>query len=223
MKRSIAARAAFLAAATATVFGAATGAEKIHRIAKPLMVPALAAGLPRPVSTLGAALVAATVGDVLLIDPDDDARILRGASAFAVMQGCYIGLLASKGARPTVTNSVPRLAGWGLAAGQLARRSPAVAPGLAGYGLMLATMSTLAADPSLVPGATTRAGVVVPSSDPRSRLAIGGILFTVSDALIVVRRLFLRADSHRRLAEGTILATYAAAQLCLVEGLAGKQ
>lgn len=223
MKRSIPARVAFAAAATATVVGAATGMDRLHRIVKPLMIPALAVGLPSPKSTLGVALAAATVGDVLLIDPDDDTRILRGASAFALMQGCYIGLLASEGARPTATNAVPRLAGWATAAAVLARRSPAVAPGLAGYGLTLATMSTLAADPSLAPSATVKAGLVMPNSDPRSRIALGGVLFTVSDALIVFRRLLLHTDSHRRAAEGAILATYALAQLFLVEGLAGEQ
>ena len=223
MNRSTLSRLAFVGATSATVFGAVTGSERLQRIAKPLMVPALAARGVRPMSTLGVALTAATVGDVLLIDPDDDARILRGATAFAVMQGCYCWLLAERGARPTAANAVPRLAGWATAAALLTRRSPAVAPGLAGYGLTLAAMSTLAADLAVAPGSDTVAGVVVPGSDPRSRLALGGILFTASDALIVFRRLFLDRESHRRVAEGAILATYALAQLFLVEGLAGEK
>ncbi len=221
--RSLLSRLGFATAATATVVSAMTGSERLHRFAKPLIVPALAVGVPRERPVLLSALTAATIGDILLIDPDDDSRILRGASAFAVMQGCYCALLASQGARVSIANAVPRLAGWTVAATLLGRGSPAVAPGLAGYGLMLAVMSTLAADPNLSPTSTSVAGVVVPDSDPRSRMALGGILFAVSDALIAVRRLFLRRESHRRIAEGTILATYAVAQLFLVEGLAGEK
>lgn len=223
MKRSTLSRLAFAGATSATVFGAVAGSEKLQRIAKPLMIPALAARGVRPMSTLGVALTAATVGDVLLIDPDDDARILRGAAAFAVMQGCYCSLLTARGARPTPANAGPRLAGWATAATLLMRSSPAVAPGLSSYGLTLAAMSTLAADRAVAPGSATFAGVVVPGSDPRSRLALGGILFTASDALIVFRRLFLDRESHRRVAEGAILATYALAQLFLVEGLSGEK
>lgn len=88
MKRSNWSRLTFTAAVAATVVGAVTGADRMHRLAKPLMVPALAVGVPRMTPTLGTALAAATIGDVLLIDPDDDRRILRGAAAFAIMQGC---------------------------------------------------------------------------------------------------------------------------------------
>ena len=219
MNRSTLSRAAFAAASVVTVAGAVVGSPRTQQIAKPLMVPALAAGVSRPALPIATALAAATLGDVLLIDPDDDTRILRGAAAFAVMQGCYIGLLSSRGARPRAVNLVPRFAGWAAAAVTLGRRSRDVAPGLSGYGLTLATMSTLAADPSLAPGTRRFCGLVVPGVDPRSRLALGGVLFTVSDALIVFRRLFLVSESHRRAAEGTILATYALAQLFLVEGL----
>jgi hypothetical protein len=45
------------------------------------------------------------------------------------------------------------------------------------------------------------------------------MLFTASDGLIVVRRLFIRGERGRAVAEGVILASYAAAQLLLVEGM----
>ncbi|ORI19243.1 lysoplasmalogenase [Rhodococcus sp. 1168] len=218
MKRSTFSRFAFGSAAVATVFGAVTGNETVHRVAKPLIVPALALGMRRFSPVLGVALTAATVGDVLLMDPDDDSKILRGAGAFAVMQGCYCALLASAGSRPTLTAAVPRFFGWAVASSQLARKSPEVAPGLAGYGVTLAAMSTLAADPASAPGADVFAGVVMPNSDSRSWQALGGILFTVSDALIVYRRLYLSSEMSRRVVEGAILATYSAAQLLLVEG-----
>jgi hypothetical protein len=49
---------------------------------------------------------------------------------------------------------------------------------------------------------------------------VGGILFTVSDALIVHRRLFLTDERQRRTAEAVILSTYVAAQMLLVDALA---
>ena len=45
------------------------------------------------------------------------------------------------------------------------------------------------------------------------------MLFTASDGLIVVRRLFIRGTAGRAAAEGVILASYAGAQLMLVEGM----
>lgn len=211
MQRSTISRLMFAVSATATVASAVIGADRVHRCAKPIMVPALAVGVGRMTPVLGTALAAATLGDVLMIDPDDDRRILRGAAAFAVMQGCYIGTLRARGAGITKVEALPRYAGWAVAATLLARRSPAVAPGLASYGLALTTMSALAADPA-----------AAPNTSVRRMLTAGGILFTVSDGLIVWRRLFLDAERSRRRAEGAVLATYAVAQLLLVEGLSGK-
>ena len=49
-------------------------------------------------------------------------------------------------------------------------------------------------------------------------------MFTISDGTIVVRRVLLKNRKARAAAEGFILATYAAAQLLLVEGmLAGRR
>lgn len=211
MQRSTMSRLMFAAAATGTVVSAVTGADGVHRWVKPSMIPALAVGVGRMTPVLGTALAAATVGDVWMIDPDDDRRILRGAAAFAIMRGCYIGTLWSRGATVTAGNALPRYAGWAAAATMLARRSPGVAPGLTSYGLALTTMSTLAAHPAAAEDAATR-----------RTIAAGGMLFTVSDGLILWRRLFLGTDRSRRRAEGAVLATYAIAQLLLVEGLGRK-
>ncbi|MGV8873882.1 MAG: lysoplasmalogenase family protein [Rhodococcus sp. (in: high G+C Gram-positive bacteria)] len=200
------ARAAALTAGAVTVFGAWTGSAALQRIAKPLIVPALATALdPTRDRVLLAGLAAATVGDVLLIDPDDDSALEWGARAFAVMQGSYTYLLLRRGARPTPIDAIPRYAGWAAAAVLMARRQPAVASTLSAYGAVLATTSTLSA--------VSRAR----GGDRRSM--IGGALFTASDALIVIRRLFLTEDRQRRTAEAIILATYVAAQVLLVEAL----
>lgn len=219
--------AVFLGATTATVVGAVVDNEKLQSAAKPLIAPALAARVLRRRANLDAvdtglllgSLAAATVGDVFMIDPDDDARLTNGARSFAVMQLGYSAVLARRGARPTAPALVPRLLGWLGAAALLRTRARAVAPTLTGYGAVLGTTSTLSADPALAPGARVVAGTVVPNADPRSRLGLGGLLFTGSDALIVVRRLFVRGRTGRRVAEGVVLASYAAAQALLVEGM----
>ncbi len=88
---------------------------------------------------------------------------------------------------------------------------------LTAYGATLGTAATLASDPALAPDAKNIAGLNIPNSDPRSRYGVGALLFTVSDGLIVLRRLFARDERARRVSEGVILATYAAAQYLLTE------
>lgn len=219
--------AVFAGAAAATVAGAVLGIERLQQVAKPLIAPALGVRVmrrrtdlePADTALLLGALAAATVGDVFMIDPDDDKRLSRGATSFAVMQAGYSTVLARHGGRPTPAAVIPRLASWAGAAGLLRSRAPGVARTLAAYGLVLATTSTLSADPALAPGASTIGGVVVPSGDRRSWLGLGGLLFTGSDGLIVVRKLFLRGKTERAVSEGLVLGTYAAAQLLLVEGM----
>ena len=215
----------FVAASAATVFGALTGREWLQYVAKPLIAPALAADVIRSgeLTTerklLVGGLAAATVGDVILVAPDDDRRLIAGASSFGVMQTAYATVLLRHRAKPTVAAAAPRVAGWLGAAMLLRRKAPRVATPLTVYGITLATATTLASDPALAPGAETIGGLAVPNADPRSRLGVGALLFTVSDALIVARKLFARNETQRRIVEGVILATYAGAQYCLVGGM----
>ena len=217
----------FAAATVATVVGGVTGNERLQQIAKPLLAPSLAVRVlrcrrdtdPADTALLVAGLAAATVGDVFMIDPDEDARLVAGASSFAVMQASYIGLLTRRGARPTPVAALPRLASWAGASALLRARSRPVSAPLTGYGLALATTSTLAADPALAPGATEVAGLPLPNRDRRSWLGLGGFAFLLSDGIIVGRRVLLRGARSRAAAEGAVLATYAVAQLLLVEGM----
>jgi uncharacterized membrane protein YhhN len=219
--------AVFAIASAATVVGGVLGNESVQKVAKPLIAPSLAVRVlrrsrdldRRDTALLLAGLTAATVGDVFMIDPDDDSRILRGAGSFAVMQTAYSTLLARHGARPTraaVLQRVPAVMG---AAALLRWRSRSVAAPLTAYGTVLATTATLAADPSLAPGAKTSGGLVFPNADRRSWLGLGGLVFTLSDGTIVERRTLLKSEPARAAAEGFVLATYAAAQLLLVEGM----
>lgn len=215
----------YLAAAAVTVAGAITGRDRLQWFAKPLLMPLLAADIARNGAALDpvdrglllGSLGAATVGDVLLIDPDDDRRLVAGASSFAVMQTGYTVLWSRHGAKPRLVIVAQRALAW-LGAGALLRaKAPAVAVPLTAYGATLAVAGTLASDPALAPAAKSVAGLNVPSADPRSRLGLGALLFTVSDGLIVLRRLFARSSRSRRLTEGVILATYSAAQYLLAD------
>ncbi|KAA0018965.1 lysoplasmalogenase [Antrihabitans cavernicola] len=202
-------RLVFLAASATTVAGAVIGNERMQQVAKPLIAPSLAVRAWRKrgpdnleTALLVGGLTAAAVGDVLLIDPDDDRRLVQGASSFAVMQAGYTTLLLRHGARPTAPAWLPRLLGWAGAAVLLRTKAPTVAAPLTAYGVTLGAATTLASDPAL-----------------DKQLFAGAQLFTVSDGLILVRRIFVRNETGRRIAEGVILATYAAAQALLVDGL----
>ncbi|GAB3212293.1 lysoplasmalogenase family protein [Nocardia tengchongensis] len=218
-------RAAFIGAAAVTVYGAVTGREKLQWVAKPLLMPLLAADVavngkrlqPTDRTVLLGSLAAATVGDVLLIDPDDDRRLIAGASSFAVMQSGYSWLWWRHGARPRPAIAGQRLAAWLGAATLMRFKAPTVAVPLTVYGATLGAAATLASDPELARDAKNIAGVNVPNVDPRSRLGLGALLFTVSDGLIVLRRIFARGEKSRRITEGVILGTYAAAQYLLAD------
>lgn len=217
-------RVAYAAAAAATVFGALTGRDRWQWAAKPLLMPLLAADVlhsgalpPAERRILLGALGAATVGDVLLIDPDDDRRLVAGASAFAVMQTGYSVLWWRSGARPRAAVALPRVVAW-LGAGALLRaKASNLAAPLSAYGTTLGTAAVLASDPGLAPTAKSIAGTNLPGRDPRSRLGLGALLFTASDGLIVLRRLFAHTPRARRRTEGVILTTYAAAQYLLAD------
>ncbi|MCM6777312.1 lysoplasmalogenase [Nocardia sp. CDC159] len=218
-------RAAYAGAAAVTVLGAVTGRDRLQWFSKPLLMPLLAADVrhggralaPADRALLLGALAAATVGDVLLIDPDDDRRLVAGASSFAVMQAGYAALWLRRGARPRVAVAAPRVAAWFGAAALLRVKAPNLVAPLAAYGATLGTAAVLASDPELAPAAKTVAGMNVPGRDARSRLGLGALLFTLSDGLIVLRRLFARSARSRRVTEGVILSTYAAAQYLLTD------
>ncbi|MCU1646567.1 MAG: hypothetical protein JWN03_6842 [Nocardia sp.] len=218
-------RAAFVGAAAVTVFGAVTGRDKLQWAAKPLLMPLLAADVatnddgldPADRAVLLGALAAATVGDILLLAPDDDRRLIAGASSFAVMQTGYSWLWWRHGARPRPQIAAPRLAAWLAAAALMRAKAPAVALPLTAYGATLGTAATLAGDPALAPGTKNIAGLNIPGRDPRTRLALGALLFTISDGLIVLRKIFARTPRSRHITEGVILTTYAAAQYLLAD------
>ncbi|MGL4304865.1 MAG: lysoplasmalogenase family protein [Mycobacteriaceae bacterium] len=217
----------FLGASAATVLSVVVGRMDVQKVTKPLIAPALAITVIHKRQQLGRidfalllmGLGAATIGDILLIDPDDDQNLMKGASSFAVMQSAYSAILFRQGARPHFQTSLPRAVAWVLAAAAMARRIPQVAIPLSGYGGFLSSTATLSADSALASGGKSFATVVIPGLNRRSWLGIGGVVFSLSDALIIFRKMFLRSSRSRNISEGMILATYALAQFLLVEGM----
>jgi len=207
---------AYVPAAVVTTAAAMAGRERTHLASKLLLAPSLAAGVlanrgSRSAgrnATLVAALVGSTVGDWFMNrsgragDPRDRRVLMqRGAAAFAVQQAGLIRLLLSDGVRPRAVPAA--VAGATLAALAVVDTEGEDGPDpvLTAYGLMLGSMSALAA-----------------SSDRRS-LALGGGLFLLSDATIILGEHLAKTPRQQVLVSGTILATYAAALALLVHGL----
>lgn len=220
----------YLASSVATTVLALSGDKRLQYASKPAMAPALAARVIREyrdkqldgidTTLLLVGLAAATVGDVFMVDADDDDRLIRGATSFGVMQSAYTTFLRQAGAKPHVATVAPQAAAAAAGSALLFWRQPAVAKPLSAYSFALGTTAAFASDPGLTPGARQVAGVVVPTrEDPRTWLGVGGLVFSVSDASIMARRMFLKGDTGRRLAEGLVIATYAAAHVMLIEGM----
>ena len=220
----------YLASSVATTVLALSGDKRLQYASKPVMAPALAARVLREyrakrldgidTTLLLVGLAAATVGDVLMVDADDDVRLVRGASFFGVMQSAYTAVLRQAGAKPHLQTALPQAATAAAGSGLLFWRLPAVAKPLSGYSFALGVTATLASDPALAPGARQVAGIPVPvPNDQRTWLAAGGLGFSASAATIVLRRMFLSGETSKRLAEGAVIATYAAAHVMLVEGM----
>lgn len=204
-------RAAYLAVGALTTVTGAAAARTPHAVAKTSLMPFLCAELvadrrSRADGPLLTALVASGVGDVVLLgddgDPDAQRRRLRcGAGAFAVTQLTYVVLLAARGDRPRWRAAVP-VCGSLLAAAVLdSDDQGGLDPWLTSYGVLLGATGVLGQD------------------DAEGRVRAGSALFVLSDLTILLRSARLRGGSSRALAEGAVLATYAAAQRLLVDGL----
>ncbi|MEV0223449.1 lysoplasmalogenase [Streptomyces sp. NPDC050704] len=193
----------------------ATGHDTGHTLAKPLLMPLLAAyvrvrGGPR---FLVAALLFGWGGDVLLLS-DAEPAFLAGMASFAAGHVCYLLLF-----RQSSSKSTPRARGTGTAAGTvtgtgLTAVAYAVAlvvtvvllwPGLptglrgpvVGYSLLLTAMAYGA----------TRLGPVA---------GLGGVLFLASDTLIASG---VAEWPQLPRPDFWIMLTYTAAQYLLVRGV----
>lgn len=210
---------AYAPLAVATTLADVAGRDRTHAATKVLVAPTLAAGVlstrgrrtPARTGALVAALAGSTVGDWYMYrssrtEGDESRSLMRlGASAFAVQQGSLVALLVHDGARPTrgpVAITALTLAGLAV----LDSDGGAPDPVLTGYGLLLGSMSALA----MGDGERAHNGRAV---------ALGGALFLLSDAAIIVGQRFAKTPGAQSLSSGVILSAYTAALALLVHGL----
>lgn len=174
-------------AVTDTVL-AATGRVRTRRVTKPLLMPALLLGKPRPTQR---ALALGGLGDVALLGSGDVAFTV-GLGSFLAGHLAWMAALRphSRGAL-TPRNAAPYLAAWaGLNAYLWPRTGKDRLPVLA-YSTALLGTALAARD--------TGDGAV----------ATGGALFLVSDTLLALERFAgVELPGH----EGLVMATYTSAQ-----------
>ena len=210
---------AYVPAAVTTTVTAATGRDRTHLMSKLALAPTLAAGVvathgqrsPGRTGTLLAALAGSTVGDWFMYRSDQTEgatsrqQMQLGASAFGIQQSGLIGLLLRDGARP---HPLPSASAAGVMALLAVLDSDGGLPDpvLGAYGVLLGAMSALA----LGEGGSPRA---------RHGVALGGALFLVSDAAIIIGQQYATTPGRRAVADGVILSTYTAALALLVHGL----
>jgi uncharacterized membrane protein YhhN len=198
--------AAFALAAVVDLVSLAVGYDTGHTVAKPLLMPLLAAhaavrGAPR---LLVAALLCGGAGDTLLLS-DADPAFLIGMAFFAAGHVCYLVVFAKTG--------LPRARAERLVPGYAAALVVTVAllwPDLpAGLRIPVACYSTLLTAMAYM--AATRRGLVA---------GLGGALFMLSDTLIATGV----ADwPQPPRPDFWIMLTYAAAQFLLVRGIIEEQ
>lgn len=188
---------AFLVAAAVDLIGVLAGMSLVHLIAKPLLMPLLAAYAVarRGPGLLVAALLLGWGGDVLLL-ADHDIAFLLGMGSFALGHVCYLRLFGR--ARGPVTAAAVYAV---VLTGFLVLIWPDLPAGLriplTGYSLLLTAMAW-------------RAGVI------GRYAAAGGALFLLSDALIATGI----ADWPQLPApDFWVMLTYLAAQYLLTTGV----
>ncbi|MFE0653343.1 lysoplasmalogenase family protein [Streptomyces sp. NPDC059534] len=188
--------AAFGLAAALDLGSLLAGAELGHQIAKPLLLPLLAAyavtlGAPKP---LTAALLLGWGGDVLLLS-DADWAFLAGMGSFAAGHVCYLVLFGRRRTSPAL---------GALYAATLATTVVLLWPDLpaglripvAGYSLLLTAMAYRASSLGLLAG-------------------LGGSLFLLSDTLIATG---VAGWPRLPAPDFWVMLTYIAAQYLLTAG-----
>ncbi len=195
---------AFVAVAAANIAAGAIGSYWLETATKPFIVGTLIlwawlAWSGRPPRLLLGGLALALLGDVLLSLPGT-AAFLAGMAAFLGMQLCYI-------------------AGFvGFGAARALRARPAVAAGWAvlwlALNLILGPMLGALRWPIAVYSVALFSMAALAVATGSRRIAVGGVLFLVSDLLIGVGA----AGIEMPLRGVVVMVTYCAAQLLIVTG-----
>ena len=214
----------FLGSVAASELSAATGYRALNLVAKPLILPSLTAhSLLRsrgwaPLETGLFAVMGAfhAAGDIVLLCETDKGRfesLTPGAIAFAAGHGAGIALYESRGVR------------W-------SPRATAINVGLgAGVGLGLSAMARTATIHQLVQGAyaallleyvsrgVSTVGRDDWDTDAARTIAVGSVVWAVSDALIAVRLATQDGSIMRRVLSVAVMDFYGSGQLLTQSGL----
>lgn len=179
-----------LLAATDAVL-AATGRDRARRLTKPLLMPTLLAGKPRPTQR---ALALGGVGDVALLGSGPTAFTAGLASFLAGHVAWVAALRPHRSGTLTPTRAAPYLLAWaGLNAYLWPRTGRDRVPVLA-YSTALLATALAAADTG------------------KPAVAAGGALFLVSDSLLALEKF---GGVHLPAHEGLVMATYTSGQALL--------
>ena len=190
------ATAAYAALAVADTALAALGHDRLRRLTKPLLMPALLVGRDRPTQR---ALVLSGAGDVALLGSSDVA-FLAGLGSFLASHVAWIVALRQREAgrrlRAKPILAAPHVAAYlGLNAYLWSRTGKDRLPVVA-YSTVLLAMSLVALDSG------------------SSRAAAGGALFLASDSLLALEKF---GNVHLPAHDGLVMATYTSAVALLAD------
>ncbi|MBV7295996.1 lysoplasmalogenase [Corynebacterium sp. TAE3-ERU12] len=219
-------RAAYLGAWSVNVISSVAGWEKPRKISKTALMPLLAVGVVRHRKEIGdvgtAALVSAAglgwLGDLVLMPQKPNLN--AGAVPFAGNHLIYQWLLHRAGARHDQVRTGARAVAWAGAAIACAASTPRFLPASLGYGAILGATSALGDDGRLLEGLPAPER---DSADPRYAIGLGGNMFMLSDALLMLRAAIGEDTRAGHILDGGVMDTYALAQMLLIDGLCATE
>ncbi|MDT7537655.1 MAG: hypothetical protein QOI82_1240 [Actinomycetota bacterium] len=180
-----------LAAADAVL--AATGRDRVRRLTKPLLMPTLLRGKPRPTQR---ALALGGLGDVALLG-EGNAAFTAGLGSFLAGHVAWVAALRPK------------------SAGVLAKNPAAALPYVAAWAALNAYLWPKTGKdriPVLVYSAALLATALAALDTGDRAVATGGALFMFSDALLALEKF---ADVQLPVHEGVVMTTYTTGQALL--------
>ena len=183
----------YAALAVADTVLAAAGRDRQRRVIKPLLMPTLLVGAPRPTQR---ALALGGLGDVAFLGKSDPA-LLAGLGSFLLGHLAWIAALrpqSTRVLRRSPVKATPYLAAW---------------VGLNAYLWPRAGRDRL---PVLVYSTALLGTALVALDTGDAQITAGGVLFLTSDTLLALEKFgHLELPLH----EGLVMATYTGAQALL--------
>jgi uncharacterized membrane protein YhhN len=172
---------------------AATGRSSLRRVTKPLLMPTLLRGKPKPTQR---ALALGGLGDIALLGKGN-AAFTAGLGSFLAGHVAWVAALRPKSTRVlarTPAAAVPYVAAW------------------AGLNAYLWPKTGKDRIPVLVYSTALLATALAALDTGDKTVAAGGALFLLSDALLALEKF---GDVHLPVHEGVVMATYTTGQALL--------